>query len=85
MKIQWTVTDLQHDGNGYCENGSCKRSGVLVIDDSKTHVSDLAILRRIKAAAGIEGMRADSWCCSDFGPWRCGMVGAYADIIEYTQ
>lgn len=79
ITIRARVTDLWSDGfGGWSENASWCRSVELRVS---ADLSDAAISRRIKAALGIQGMRTDPWCCSDFGPWRDGAVGAYADIL----
>jgi len=78
ITIRARVTDLWCDCGGWSENASWCRSVELRVP---ADLSDAAISRRIKAALGIQGMRTDSWCCSDFGPWRDGAVGAYADVI----
>ena len=79
MKIRARVADLLHDGWGWSENASWAREVIVEVED---HVSDITIARRVKAALGITGMKRDHWCCSDFGPWRDGCIGAYADLIE---
>jgi len=78
MKIRARVADLICYDYAWAENGSfAKEVTVEVPDDA----SDLAISRKVKAALGITGMRTDCWCASDFGPWRDGCIGAYADVV----
>jgi len=79
MKIRARIADLMHDGWGWSENASWARETIVEVPDD---ASDLAISRKVKASLGITGMRSDCWCASDYGPWRCGCVGAYADVIE---
>ena len=80
MKIEIIETDLWGDGEGGWSANCCwaNRTTITVPADA----SDLAIVRRIKKAAGIQGMRRDEWCVADFGPWRYQGIGAYADVIE---
>lgn len=72
-----TVTDLWRDECGYSAN-CCwvNRYRVKV----REGVSDKALARKLKAAAGIQGMRSDNWCGADFA-WRNGLIGAWADYI----
>lgn len=79
MKIRARVADLLHDGWGWSENASWCREVVLDFPDD---ASDAAIARAVKRSLGITGMRRDDWCCSDFGPWRDGSIGAYAMVCE---
>ena len=80
MKIEITVIDLWREADGgYSANG-CYVDRTII--DVKENETDLAITRKIKDAAGINGWRKDWWCSCDFGPWRDGLMGAYADIIE---
>lgn len=79
MKIRARVADLLHDGWGWSENASWARETIVEVPDD---ASDLAISRKVKSALGIIGMRTDCWCASDFGPWRDGCIGAYADVWE---
>jgi hypothetical protein len=80
MKIRARVADLWRDGcGGWTENASWSREAIVEVPDD---ASDLAISRKVKASLGITGMRADHWCTSDFGPWRDGCIGAYADVVE---
>lgn len=79
MKIRAKVADLWRDECGWSENASWARETIVEVPDD---ASDLAILRKVKASLGITGMRADHWCTSDYGPWRDGSIGAYADIVE---
>ena len=79
MKIRARVADLMHDGWGWSENASWARETIVEVPDD---ASELAILRKVKASLGITGMRSDNWCAPDYGPWRCGWVGAYADVME---
>ena len=79
MKIRARVADLIRYDDAWSENGSFAREAIVEVPDD---ASDLAISRKVKAALGIAGMRRDHWCASDYGPWRCGCVGAYADIVE---
>ena len=79
MKIRARIADLLHDGWGWSENASWARETIVEVPDN---ASDLAISRKVKASLGITGMRLDHWCASDFGPWRDGCIGAYADIVE---
>ena len=79
MKIRARVADLICYDYAYMENGSWAREIIAEVPDD---ASDLAISRKVKAALGITGMRKDYWCVSDFGPWRDGSIGAYADVVE---
>jgi len=80
MLVQCVVTDLWADGEGgWSENGASRHSEIIEVSEQD---SDFAIARKIKKELGIQGMRTDYWCVSDFGPWRDGCIGAYADIIE---
>lgn len=80
MKIRARVADLWRDGyGGWSENASWARETIVEVPDDAT---DLAISRKVKASLGIIGMRTDCWCASDFGPWRDGCIGAYADVLE---
>lgn len=79
ITIRGRVSDLWRDDCGWSENGSWTREAVITVPAKS---SDLTICRQIKSVLGIQGMRKDSWCCADFGPWRNGAVGAYADIVE---
>ena len=79
MKIRARVADLICYDYAWSENGSFAKEVIIEVDDQ---ASDITIARRVKDALGITGMRRDHWCCSDFGPWRDGCVGAYADIVE---
>lgn len=77
MRIEITVVDLQRDGlGGWCANGcSVDRYEVEVDDDAQ----GLAVTRAVKKAAGITGWRRDEWTVADFGCWRNGSTGAYAE------
>jgi len=80
MIIKWRSTDLWNDSCGWSENAACVREGEIEVSDD---LSDMAISRAIKSAAGWTNCgRRDSWCCSDFGPWRDGVMGLYADIVD---
>ena len=79
MKIRARISDLLHDGLGWSENGSWARETLVEVPDD---ASDLAISRKVKQSLGITGMRSDHWCASDYGPWRDGSIGAYADVVE---
>lgn len=79
MKIRARVADLICYDYAWSENGSFAKEVIIEVDDQ---ASDITIARRVKDALGITGMRRDHWCSSDFGPWRDGCVGAYADIVE---
>ena len=79
MKIRARVADLMNDGWGWSENASWARETIVEVPND---ASDLAISRKVKASLGIIGMRTDCWCASDFGPWRDGCIGAYADVLE---
>lgn len=79
ITIRGRVSDLWRDECGWSENASWTREVVITVPAT---ASDLTIARRIKSALGIEGMKVDNWCSSDFGPWRYQGIGAYADIIE---
>lgn len=80
MKVRARVADLWREcDGGWTENASWARSVELEFPDGTTRT---AIVRRIKSALGIVGMKVDSWCTSDFGPWRDGCIGAYADVID---
>ena len=79
MKIRARVADLICYDYAWAENGSFAKEVIVEVPDD---ASDLAISRKIKASLGITGMRADCWCASDFGPWRDGCIGAYADVLE---
>jgi hypothetical protein len=76
IKVRARLTDLQHDGNGYCENGA----SVTEVELTFTALaSNAQIARAVKTALGIRGWRTDGWCHADF-VWRNGCMGAYADI-----
>ena len=79
MKIRARVADLICYDYAWAENGSFAKEVIVEVPDD---ASDLAISRKVKAALGITGMRKDHWCFSDFGPWRDGCIGAYADIVD---
>ena len=79
MKIRARVADLICYDYAWAENGSFAKEVIVEVPDD---ASDLAISRKVKASLGITGMRADCWCASDFGPWRDGCIGAYADVLE---
>lgn len=78
MKIRARVADLICYDYAWSENGSFAKEVIVDVPDD---ASDLAISRKVKSALGITGMRADCWCASDFGPWRDGCIGAYADVL----
>jgi len=78
MKIEITISGLLHDGVSWYENLPYKRHTIEVNENK----SDIAISRIIKRTAGIQGVKKDQWCVSDFGPWRDGTIGVYAYIIE---
>lgn len=82
MKVIVTHTDLQHDGSGWCENGSYVVRKHITLPDN---VSDVGAARRILASVGAVGYRRDDWCVSDFGPWRSGTMGVYADIRVFSH
>ena len=78
MRIEIIVTDLWGDGEGgWSANCSWVKRTEIEVPDT---LSELAIVRRIKKVAGIEGMRKDCWCGKHWG-WRDGCVGAYAEVI----
>ena len=78
ITVRGRVTDLWADPEGgWSENAASVHEATITVPES---MSDAAISRRIKAELGITGMRADDWCQADFGPWRDGTVGAYADV-----
>lgn len=79
MRIEITVTDLWGDGEGGWSANGCwvNRTEIEVPDN----LSDTAIVRRIKKAAGIEGMRRDYWAGEEWC-WRDGCIGAYAEVIS---
>lgn len=79
MKIRARMSDLTNDGFGWSENASFCREAVFEMSDT---ASDLAVSRRIMQELHVCGMKRDSWCSSDFGPWRSGCIGVYADIVE---
>lgn len=79
IRVRARVTDLFHYGEGWEENGARVHEVVLKFPAS---LSDNAISRRIKQELLITGMRKDDWCVSDFGPWRAGSIGAYADVLN---
>lgn len=79
IRIRARITDLWADELGWSENASWSREVIVTVPASS---SDLTIVRKIKAALGIQGMRKSDWCRSDFGPWRYQGIGAYADIEE---
>lgn len=79
MKIRARVADLISYDYAWSENGSFAKEVIVEVPDD---ASDLAISRKVKASLGITGMRTDSWCFSDYGPWRDGCIGAYAYIVE---
>jgi len=78
MIIQAQVTDLWRDDCGWSANCSWVKNVQLEVDPS---TSDLAIVRRIKAALGIQGFRRDDWAGADWS-WRNGAIGAWADVID---
>jgi hypothetical protein len=77
QKIECIKTDLWNDGNGWSTNCSWANTEIIEVPEN---LSDLAKIRRIKAALGIQGMRKDSWDGSEWC-WREGGIGAYATII----
>lgn len=80
MRIRIRQTDLWCEyPDGWSENGAQTREIDIEVPDN---LSDLAINRRIKKAIGIQGWKKDGWCFSDWGPWRQGSIGVYADTIE---
>lgn len=79
MKIAIVVTDLWPEPEGgWSANGAMMSRYMIEVPED---LSDLAVVHRIKEAAGIQGWRRDEWCVCDFGPWRSRDLGAYADII----
>ncbi len=79
MKIRIVTTDLWPEPEGgYSANGAYGEIHEIEVPDNAT---DRSIIRRIKATAGIQGWRKAHWCCADFGPWRSGSMGAYADLM----
>ncbi len=78
MKIRARMTDLINDGCGWSENGSFARQVEFHMPDD---ASDIAVSRRIMKEIGAVGMKRDDWCSSDFGPWRDGCIGLYADVV----
>ena len=84
MRIRVTRTDLIHDGSGWSENGASRLVREIEVPDSAASTSDRAINRMILNVVGCSnsGFRRDEWCQSDFGPWRNGCTGVYADIVE---
>ncbi len=78
MKIRARMSDLTNDGCGWSENASFCREVVFEIPDD---ASDIAVSRRIMREIGAVGMKRDDWCSSDFGPWRDGCIGLYADVV----
>ncbi len=77
--VRARVTDLHNDGCGWSENASRVHEVTLKFPQD---TSDRTVVRKIKSALLITGMKKDGWCQSDFGPWRAGCIGAYADIEE---
>ena len=83
MRIRVTRTDLIHDGSGWSENGASRLVREIEVPDSAASTSDRTVNRMILNVVGCSnsGFRRDEWCQSDFGPWRNGCTGVYADIV----
>lgn len=78
IKIRCRMTDLWADGDGgWSENAANVTERVIQVP---ADASDVSCVRAIKRALGIQGWRRDDWCAADFGPWRDGTMGAYADV-----
>jgi hypothetical protein len=70
------VTDLWRDCGGWSANCSWVRRYSVPVAEGASRVE---ASRKLKAAAGIQGMRADGWAGSSYS-WRDGCVGAWAEI-----
>lgn len=73
------ITDLWADEGGWSGNYSWVRKFEFTYEDGE---SDLAIARRAKKAANIQGMRKDGWAGTEFS-WRDGAVGAYVEFNDW--
>jgi hypothetical protein len=81
MRIRVTRTDLIHDGSGWSENGACRLVREIEVTDlGKARTLNSLILKAVGCSRA--GFYRDEWCQSDFGPWRNGCTGVYADIVE---
>lgn len=78
MKVEVTLIDLWPDFGGWSANGARVTREVIDIPDGS---SDLSASRRILASVGAQGFKRDGWCDSDFGAWRSGCLGVYADVV----
>lgn len=71
------MTDLWSDGQGgWTGNYNWVRRATVVVPRSASRRS---IVRKIKAALGIQGWRKDSWAANELC-WRNGCVGAWAEV-----
>jgi hypothetical protein len=77
MQIEITVTDLQHDGEGWCANGCWGHRYTIEVKDD---ASNYAIARAVLRECGYTGARRDEWSGAEFS-WRDGAVGIYAEAI----
>lgn len=77
ITIRGRVADLWRDECGWSENACWARECEITVPSG---TSDNVIARKVKAALGITGMRADQWCGADWC-WRDGAIGAYADVV----
>lgn len=76
VRVSVRRTDLWRDTDGgWSENGSSVTTASLWLAAEDPRAS-----HKILASVGCTGFRADDWCVSDFGPWRSGCVGVYADV-----
>lgn len=78
LLVEIRKTDLQWDGEGWNENGACVTTKRIRM---KENITDIGAAKLIMQALGVRGFRKDQWCQSDFGPWRLGCTGIYADIV----
>lgn len=79
--IEWykvEVTDLWRDDFGWSANCSWVKRYFVPINPND---SSAYIARKLKAVAGVTGMRADCWAGTEFC-WRNGFIGVYAESIE---
>jgi len=84
VKIRVVLIDLIYDGS-WSQNGSYNLVKTIEVPDELVRLgkSDAPVSRRILEAVGCTncGYKRDSWCQSDFGPWRREAMGIYADIL----
>lgn len=79
LRVRVRMTDLQWHGDGWSENGAAVDERVI---EMKENVTDRGAARIIMQELGVSGYRKEQWCQSDFGPWRNGTIGIYADIVQ---